>query len=373
MLRRRKKNSNVSDGMDGQDSFLDIVSNIVGILIILVMIAGVRAQSSGNSLQTELDDEFFGVSMSRSHNLPDESDEATKTADEEMIRNLEEKVIEYKTKDRNKENIRQTMLDVQMTSEQIAEQIQLQEHERDELLEASIDFRAEIEVWAEERGEEAKVEMELRRKISETDAKLAEIERTKQWVESGRQKAVRIENMPTPISKTVEEKESHFRIKRGKIVYVPINELNELLLHEFKSNHNKFFSNQVTRGNLGPIADFMMDYLVVRHTMPAVGAAGNGVGRRIVLELVTYKALNEDKGTYYKEAITQPNSDFQRLIQRHRQDIYTITFWVYPDSFEAFSEVKQFLYSKGYRVAARPLEENDEIKASPRGTKSSAQ
>jgi hypothetical protein len=373
MLRRRKKNGNVSDGMDGQDSFLDIVSNIVGILIILVMIAGVRAQSSGGILSTELGDEFLESNVVSLHNLPDELDEVAKPADDAMIRDLEEKVIEYKTKDRNKENIRQTMLDIQTTSEQITKQIKLQELERDELMSASIDLRADIEIWAAERGEEAKVEMELRRKISEADAKLAAIERSKQWVESGRQQATKIENLPTPISKTVEEKESHFRIKQGKIVYVPINELNESFLHEFKLNQNKFFSNQVTRGSVGPISDFVMDYVVVRYNVPAASAVGDGVGRRVVLELVTYRSTNKSNGTYYKEAITQSNSDFQRLIQRHRQDIYTMTFWVYPDSFEAYNEVKQFLYSKGYRVAARPLEANDEIKASSRGTKSSAQ
>ncbi len=39
--RRLADNSGIEDG--GQDSFLDIVANLVGILVILIMVIGVRA------------------------------------------------------------------------------------------------------------------------------------------------------------------------------------------------------------------------------------------------------------------------------------------------------------------------------------------
>ncbi|MDR2169775.1 MAG: hypothetical protein LBP59_06510 [Planctomycetaceae bacterium] len=376
MIRRRKKNGNVSEGMEGQDSFLDIVSNIVGILIILVMIAGVRAQSSSDNSQAQLNSETAGTSNTAPHNLPNdlaESKETIKYADENLLQNLEEKFNDLKTKELNASNLRRAITDIQTTSERIVEQIQFQETERDKLLDLVTDLRAEIEVRSEERGEEAKLQTELRRQISEAAAKLEQVERTKQWLTAARPKAIKMENMPTPISKTVEEKEAHFRIKQGKIVYVPINELGESFLHEFNSNRNKFFANKTTTGRVGPISDFVMDYLVVRYSGPMAGAAGGGIGQRIVLEMAAYTTKNENAGIFYKDAITQPKSNFMQLIQRYRQDIYTITFWVYPDSFEAFGEVKQFLYAKGYKVAARPLNENEEIRASSKGTKSAAQ
>jgi hypothetical protein len=123
---------------------------------------------------------------------------------------------------------------------------------------------------------------------------------------------------------------------------------------------------------VGPIFDFVMDYLVVRYSGVLDGSSGGG-GQRVALELAEYTTGNDNAGTYYKDAIGSESSEFIRRILQFRQDVYTVTFWVYPDSFEAFYEVKQFLYSKGYRVAARPLGENDEIRASSRGTKSSAQ
>jgi hypothetical protein len=374
MLRRRKKAVGVSEAMDGQDSFLDILSNMVGILIILVMIAGVRAQNSGDGdLQREqVDGGTVGVSKSGSWDKSVESGEVKKYADESMIRDVEAKFAEYKLKERDAVGVQSAIADIQVTSERIAEQIQFQEEEREKLLGLIVELRAEIEIRAEARGESAKAEAELRRKLGEADAKLEQLERTKQWVESERPKTVVMENMPTPISKTVEEKEVHFRIKRGKIVYVPMNELNESFLHEFNSNRSRFFANKTTTGRVGPVFDFVMDYLVVRYSGVSDGSAV-GVGQRVALELAEYTTVNDNAGTYYKEAINSEGSEFLRRVLQFRQDVYTVTFWVYPDSFEAFNEVKQFLYSKGYRVAARPLDTNDEIRASSRGTKSSAQ
>ena len=36
---------------------------------------------------------------------------------------------------------------------------------------------------------------------------------------------------------------------------------------------------------------------------------------------------------------------------------YTITFWIYPDSFDDFNRVRKELYQLGYSVAARPMPE----------------
>ncbi|MDR1478685.1 MAG: hypothetical protein LBJ00_07060, partial [Planctomycetaceae bacterium] len=329
MLRRRKKIVGVSEEMDGQDSFLDIVSNIVGILIILVMIAGVRAQNSGNvdPQQVGVDDEKKLRGESDSLGLPVIQEAGAKYANEKMIRGVEEKFVEYKTKEQDTENIRRAITDIQATAGQIAEQIELQEVEREKLLGLIVDLRAEIEIRAEERGESAKAQVELQRKLNEADAKLTQLGRTKQWLEAERPKTVVMENMPTPISKTVEEKEVHFRLKQGKIIYVPINELTESFLHEVNLNQAKFFANRATTGRVGPIFDFVMDYLVVRYNATLDGSGG-GVGQRIGLEMAAYTTNGGNVGVYYKDAISSENSEFLRRVLQFRQNVYTITFWV---------------------------------------------
>ena len=46
---RRDENSNIEHA--GQDSFLDVTTNIVGVLIILVMVVGMRTKSDCASLE----------------------------------------------------------------------------------------------------------------------------------------------------------------------------------------------------------------------------------------------------------------------------------------------------------------------------------
>jgi hypothetical protein len=46
---------------------------------------------------------------------------------------------------------------------------------------------------------------------------------------------------------------------------------------------------------------------------------------------------------------------------------------VYPDGFDAFRQIRQDLYRRGYVIAARPLPPGSPISGSPDGTKSAAQ
>ena len=46
----RRRTHNPEDAIGGQDSFLDIVANLVGILIILVVIVSAQARSASNEI-----------------------------------------------------------------------------------------------------------------------------------------------------------------------------------------------------------------------------------------------------------------------------------------------------------------------------------
>jgi hypothetical protein len=50
-----------------------------------------------------------------------------------------------------------------------------------------------------------------------------------------------------------------------------------------------------------------------------------------------------------------------------------VTFWVYPDSFELYSRLRDELVSSGFSVAGRPLPEGMTIRGSPMGSVSAAQ
>ncbi|MDR1963721.1 MAG: hypothetical protein LBQ50_08075 [Planctomycetaceae bacterium] len=337
----------------GQDSFLDLVSNIVGILLILLMVAGIRAQNS----------------------LPEPEEPTVQYADQPILAEIQTKYETFQEKEIAALKLRE---DVETIHEQTAildEHIQSQARQYAEMFDMMTSVRAAIETVAEEKDQETKEKIETQRQLQEIETKLGQIGKTKQWLQSNRPKSTVIENIPTPISKAVGDKdrEAHFRLLGGKIVYVPFLELFEKMRLEIAQNQHQYFKQKWSEGKIGPLDQFYLEYLLASYDIPMQDVYGSGVGKSLQLEYAEMVPVQEPLGEPFKNAITSPDSELKRRLKMYRQDIYTITVWVYPDSFEEFVEFKKFLYSQGYRVAARPLELGTPISGSPRGSKSAAQ
>jgi hypothetical protein len=174
-----------------------------------------------------------------------------------------------------------------------------------------------------------------------------------------------LENIPTPMSKMVgEEKEIHVRLLGGKIVYVPLVELIGQLRRHVSEELNRYVRQQTSVGKVGPVENFELEFLLTSYEMPTPG---------IALRYAEVVPKNERMGQPLREALASPQSEFLRKLSAFRRDIYTVTVWVYPDSFEEYQELKRFLHDLGYTVAARPIEMGTPISASPFGSRSSTQ
>ncbi|GHT20959.1 hypothetical protein FACS189419_01090 [Planctomycetales bacterium] len=319
----------------GQDSFLDLVSNIVGILIILVMIAGIRASSS-ESLEAE----------KQSTELTEELNVKTVAAGQ----------------------LRYDIDEIKIKKEIVAEQISKQSGQYAELFDKMTSIRAAIDITAEEQGQNVKEQVEFQRQLMETNVKIAEMEKTKSYLEQMRPKATVVENIPTPLAQTVEDKEVHFRLLNGKVAYVPWIELMTQLRAEISDNRERYFRQKVSAGKLGPTDNFTLEFMMGVFDVPA----REGLGKMISLQYAEMTPDSQPFGEELKRALHAP-SRFLRKLSMFRRDIYTVTVWVYPDSFEEYQELKKYLFEQGYKVAARPLMMGETISGSPRGTKSSAQ
>jgi len=68
----------------------------------------------------------------------------------------------------------------------------------------------------------------------------------------------------------------------------------------------------------------------------------------------------------------RPDSLFRSELQRiSAKD--TITFWVYPDSFELYQKLVKIVHQQHQQVAARPLPVGQRITGSPQGSRSVSQ
>ena len=341
MKLRKRKTTEIE--LSGQDSFLDLVSNIVGILIILVMVAGIRAQYS-------------------SANIPEPVGAQT------MV-DLDAKYQVLQTKEETAAMLRHSVEELNAQSQVVAEQIYRQSQEYAALFDFMTSARAGIEFAAEEKSQSFKEKIDLQRQLLETNAKLEQLDKTKQYFLQVRPQATVLENIPTPLAKTVEEKEIHFRLLGGRIAYVPFAEFQLQLWRHVSEEQNRYSKQRSNVGKIGPIENFDLDFILGTYNFPMIGS----MGTRIELEYAEFVPRYEPLGQPLPEALASPQSEFRRKLSQFRRDIYTVTVWVYPDSFKEYQVLKQFLTEQGYAIAARPMSKGHLIGISPYGTKSSSQ
>ena len=326
--------------LGGQDSFLDLASNIVGILVILVMVAGIRAQYS-----------------------------TANVTDPQTLTQLEAKYQELQTKENEALQLRSDVEELKAQSEIVAKQIYLQSESYAELFDLMTSMRAGIDVAAEEKSQTFKEKIEYQRQLMETNAKLEQIDKARTYFRQIRPKATVLENLPTPLSQRVENKELHLRLLGGNVVVVPLDELMIQLGGLVGEEKNRYFKQKTSTGKVGPIDNFELEFLLVTYEVPMNG----GIGTRIDLRYAEAVPTFEPLGQSLRQALASPQSEFRRKLSAFQKHLYTVTIWLYPDSFEEYQILKQFLQEQGYSVAARPMVMGSSIGMSPFGTKSSTQ
>src|SRR5262249_5362903 len=73
------------------------------------------------------------------------------------------------------------------------------------------------------------------------------------------------------------------------------------------------------------------------------------------------------------DAALSASSEFRRITDSIDPQFATVTFWVYPDSFALFRQLRDHLYDRDVTVAGRPLPEDVPIRCSSRGSISRGQ
>ncbi len=328
----------------GQDSFLDIVSNIVGILVILVMVAGVRAKGMPKI---------------------DRSAPVAEAVNEPQMREAFESLTQ---KAQNFEIVQAEARSIGEEVRHLQEILATRSRERGELIGLLGILKTEYDLASEKLSESEKEKLAIEGQLREIDDKLTEAGRTKAWLLQNRPQATVLENLPTPRSETVNGNEAHFRLKGGRIVHVPFDALIQKMISEVKGRISDVAKKGEWSGSVGPLEGFAMPYRVVVRNIHD----SRGMGYSIDFAESEIIPEQDTMGETLEQAFA-PQSDFQRRLAAYRQDLYTLTLWVYPDSFEEYQKVKKYLFSRGYKTAARPLNFDDPIAASSHGTKSSTQ
>ncbi len=339
MSRRRKKH----DDAPGQDSFLDIVANLVGIMIILVMVVGARAKDAWvDSSAGEPTEELVQL---------EEAVEVSASATTALERNIndvngkvkvEQAAVAARRKERNEIQLMLTFAEQQISQKRA-------------LLNGA-DRRA----------------LELRRDLTAAERHLQNLEQKRHVVQNAGAEPIVLEHIPTPMAKTVFGKEIHFRLLAGHLAHVPLDELIDLMKGEMKDKAEKLRQQSEIVETVGPISGFHLRYQL--QEVNRVEQTQFGAVQRKGVEFTGFYLvpMSEKLGEPFQQAL-RPGSQFRRQIDRLNPDTTTITVWVYPDSFNEFLVLKRELFQRGFLTASWPLPADQPIAGSPNGRRSSAQ
>lgn len=321
----------------GHDAFLDIVANLVGILIILVVVLGAQSHSIMTDVrakqerptdprQVEANDSDMEA-LGRAASLA-ASAQADSVRLESTIKQFDARIA--------KQNERRTILLALLSEAEAAwedEQQKLDEAQR----------------WAAERQV----------KVASLTKQLTEMKGERSQLENAQPPVIAISHLPTPMAKTVFGKELYLRLKDNRLSVIPFESLADEIGRDFRRTSGSS-RDGVSDAAVGPIRGYVARYVMNRSN--ELVSNGNQIARmtRARVLVAAFEPLREPHGETIETVLA--NDDWLDIeLAGYDPETTTVTVAVYPDSYAAFRKLKERIYAKGYATAARPIAEDRPI------------
>jgi hypothetical protein len=372
----------------GSDSFLDVVCNIVGILIILIVVVAVKVErqplpvadagavpvapaapdlspqiGSAQRERGELDATLSGLQESLTGLASRERDLAAERT--RLLTDLELQRQKLEQAATRAEQADRTEAELRSETEVVRGRVATLQQELDERDRAAL--QTGLQVAAVSRSEEQSAD-ELRTTLIET----RQLQQVLEQAEAAAVPSSRLQHRLSPVTRPVDAGERHFRVAAGRVSEVPVEELLQRLKAQVLSRRSTVMRFNQFEGLVGPVGGYSMKYTVEKEGATTLDALMQGDGRtKISVSRWTIVPDPELADEPIAEAV-RPGSRFRMAIETVPPDS-VITLWIYPDSFAGFSELREVAHGLDLRIAARPLPEGTPIVGSPNGSRSNAQ
>lgn len=326
------------------DSFLDVVANVIGIIVRLILVAWVGARSYSAAMTWTAEEPPPGSEVADIRS----ADEPLKSEIEKALRDLDEAraLLQAQLARLGAEDTR--------IGEARAQLAALTERHRHILAEAN---RAEARRDRGTTSAEALALDELRRRgarlVQELRALAAQPAPAKEL------------RYHAPVSREVALGRSTkdqlvFECRAGRVTFINLPALHAEAEEQIPAVRKELEWRHSVTETTRPVGAFRL-----RCTYEAL--AGRGARTLEILE-----PINDARGETAQRALAA-GSEFRFLTDRLDAQFALVTFWVYPDSFALFRELREHLYRRRIEVAARPLPPGAPIGYSPYGTASRGQ
>jgi hypothetical protein len=338
---RRRAADNQAEA-PGQDSFLDVVCNLVGILIVLVMLIAAQAKRGLIAQET----------ARQTPAAPSSSADEASAAEETAVA------------------VENSILDLQNRIQRQNLEVALRPQERDQVQLLVTVAEQRLSEHRSQLSGTDQVRYDLEEQLA---AAKRELERLDLAARTPQQRPPEvIEHLPTPMARTVFGTEVHFRLQGGRLAYVPWHEIVEQMKADAPQHVQKLRTSPRVELSLPVNGGFAAKYILRRaevQMQTKVGVATQGL---VELEKLWLIDAEPNLGQPLAAALA-PNSEFRSRLAANKPQQTTVTVWVYPDSFDDFHTLKAELFKLGYLTAARPMPATHPIGGSPDGSRSSAE
>jgi len=368
----------------GSDSFLDVLCNMVGILVILIVIAGMRVNRAPivltdtagiqeASLPTVLDDPIelgepetmvWAVEAPPPVEIPDLPSPA-KPAPLAPLAPPQDLVDATSSMHVDLEALHSQLAEIDAEREALAERTDRAEREVAEV-------RALVSTASVDQKTVAELAVLEKQDLASMKTSLAQLETELREARATAPKVKILKHSTTPISRFVHGTEVHLRLNNNKVSVVPVDILVNRLQAQIQRQRDFLLSREYFESSVGPVDGYKMEFTLERAKATPVEELNMG-GRLIKMEVTGWQ-IEPDAGVIEEtaEQALTPGSNYLRAIESAGPNA-TLTYWVYPDSFDAHRTLQENAQTLGWRVAARPLPEGVPIAGSPKGSKSLAQ
>ena len=336
-----RRDADEADEIPGGDSFLDIVANIVGILVLLVVVVGVRAARvvivpEPQVAEVEIEQTTEAIKQAESTAALDRQD-AQKLRRQAQIALSESKLLD------------QTRLEMATYAAKLRQELDEEREKLDEQDQKALDLNNQL----------AQAQLELdklnQQQLSLFDATEPETET--------------IHFDTTPIIKERVKDEVFVRVRGDLVTYLPIKELQQEVTNNLTTIRNQLSSKPGQTASVentaGPIDGFQLRYLFQRRlvqTNAGVMMAGG-------LAVARLEELGVPQSDTIEGALA-PSGMLQGRLAGIDPKKTVVTLVAYPDSFELIPELESGLRERGYRVAKLLMHQNQQMTFSTQGRES---
>lgn len=331
------------------DSFLDLVTNVVGIIIRLILVVWVGARSYP-SLKQVLD---------RAQPAAEKAVDATPIEDPLQFELERQKQELAKARERLLEQLRQMELAKDERSD------------AEKKLAALKPRRLHLASTREKLDEESAGKQ---KGPAGAGLSLAQIEKRRAQL---LEEVAALEKQPpmkktlryqVPVSQPVDVKQFFFECKEGRVTFLDMDAMHREIESSKEDIREELRSRWKMTGTTQAVGDFRLQYVYERQ-------AGVGEGRAAPSDTLNFSArltgevcvpVNTQRGETPEQALA-PGSEFRRIADSTAAGHNVVTFMVYPDSFPVYRRLRDYLVQRDVTVAANPLHLRDVIAFSPNG------